>query len=657
MAQGLAPSIWPPWLLDVEDAHGQLQHAVCLIEDNGEDAKDLTSSARSIEAAFLHLYEAVDGRTADRMTALQTAETNAKNAAKDIAEQLESPGPLSDATKALHEAATALSQAAQHAPGLAPDAADGSKLKATRRGTPLHAMDRSSWTPRLRLPPPLLPADIAAPIDAPPTSSFEELDAVDAAVRAQVAQSLEERLAQPEPPIDTAPSLEADTLYHLSPESFVREKARLCFDEVAMLALQRKPLRGDHFTISDDVETRLIETVDAFASFGATGVGELETLVLDAPVAEPSRLFAASFIAGSLVGRDALGLIDRLARHQATTSEMRQAMGDALRLSRHPMLDLMLNRWRQESNVELRRIALEVLVARGAVSDAQLQQLSQDRPRIAALTLLPMATGGHPALEETLEQALQSDHPVLLEAAWVAQAFASQGRAARSLRRALDGAHGDRAARWLAIIGASDEDTKYIMQRAFTDPTEENLQTLGWLGAVGSVDHLIRLLARSEGDTALTIGSVLQRILGANLTAEVDIDPEKLLDPDPPEPKAEGLIPPPTLAREVSDPRHMPAEGSPDTLELSDPTAGTWRQWWDENRERFDPELRYRWGYPHSPLTCWAELDGALLPPSTREQVAREIWILTQQYTPFDTRDWVKQQQQTLAAWKPKLGG
>jgi len=116
-------------------------------------------------------------------------------------------------------------------------------------------------------------------------------------------------------------------------------------------------------------------------------------------------------------------------------------------------------------------------------------------------------------------------------------------------------------------------------------------------------------------------------------------------EPDVGEPKQ------PALARQVSDPRDMPSEGS--TEKVTQPTidSARWRSFWVERGGEYKPGLRYRRGNPYSAaVSCW-ELDALPLTPGERRLLQRELVVRTGQHVRFDPHDFVAVQEDALAEW------
>ncbi|MBW2526393.1 MAG: hypothetical protein JRI23_19590 [Deltaproteobacteria bacterium] len=82
--------------------------------------------------------------------------------------------------------------------------------------------------------------------------------------------------------------------------------------------------------------------------------------------------------------------------------------------------------------------------------------------------------------------------------------------------------------------------------------------------------------------------------------------------------------------------------------------ASTWSGWWRQNGDRFDPQLRYRFGQPYTPRATIAELLAPTTPAIVRSDLTLELAAALGP-TPFEPTDWVARQRAVLASLQQRL--
>jgi len=636
--QGMAAT--ESWRTEFESAHSRLQHAIVLLENALPHDGDLRPVADGVSEALAHVYDAFDGR-AVLTEAAALAQAALKMAGHSLPAEADDglaalSGYFHDASEALARAEVELRGKPLPHQGRARDAARG--VLASQDTPRLHRQERASMRPLIRVPPHEPPSTVET-FEPPTARTFEELETLGERIHESIQQHVEQ-IADKEK--------EAAETDSPAPPTFTQRWARECFEEVAMLGNQRAPLLGDDWRTTRELEDRMLWAIDAFASLGSNALILLETLALDAPVPDPTRMFAATMIGGCFEGRDALGIVERLARASVSTPECLAEVSNALKLTPHQHIETMLLNWLSDSRPDFRAIATEVLVKRGALDEAQLVAATEDRPEIAKHALMSLAVAGQESFDQIVDAALTDSR--LRETALTALAVRNKRRAAAELRK--DGAA---ALPLLASMGGED-DAEYIGKCALSAPTAASLDAAAIAGHLGAVPGLIGLLRHDDQDIALAAAQALDRITGAGLYAEVEIDPVKLAEPVLPTPDAPGFAAPDKPLRdEVSDPRHRPSEGSPDTLELPAPDHQRWHDWWTDNQQRFDSGKRYRRGALHSAQVVLEELDGPLLSFEQRKRTAIELVLLTKHDDRLDPSDFVATQELAIGRWRVTL--
>jgi hypothetical protein len=611
-----------------ERAHGDLQRAAAMIEDAGAD-RDLERASRAVEVALRRLYDAVDGRS-ERVAAILDVEQVLDRVVGEL-------NDIDDLRKVLARARESLREAHVEVTAVVPG-----PIAASDALPRLHAVSRASLTPALRVAPAAVEVGLSFVPLEPPTTP-EALEGFGDRQRAHIEAHLERVFAEKKgpPPAPPPPSGEA---------RFVTQWARECFDEIAMLASQRRPLRGDDWRATRDIETRMLACLDALASLGAPALAALEGLVLDAPAPDPERGHALAFVCSALAGRDALGMVERIARAHARDDKTLDCIAAGLRHAPHPALGAMLHGFLDDDDAALRELAARVLSARNALSPDRLEAVSRDRPEIARHALLPLATAKHPALDPLLARALEATQSDLRQRAWIALALGSKKEAAVRLRQELgDETWGDRAATLLAALGTRG-DAEAVCDRAARRPSPASLHAAAIAGHVPTLPRLVELLRHADLEIALAAAQALERVTGAGLFATVELSPEAVDAPEIPEPPSGGFAGPP-LGRHLSDSRDAPGEGSADRVELADPSHARWSAFFREHPSRFEAATRYRGGEPFSAVAVHAELSGPRLTHDERRAAGVELLLLTGHDAGFDVDAFVSAQLDALAAW------
>jgi hypothetical protein len=646
-----------PWVKHLERAHGLIHAVARFIEEESEPSAHLAPAARSLESGLAAMYDAFDGR-ADRATAIGVAHGRTWDAAILLAR---AGLPLQLAS--LRDACGELVAAEERFPRVPIAGRAAVPLCAGTDGLPLHVIERASLAPSFRAPEVPAPEPGSPELALPEPKTFEALKAAAEAMR---RFAKERARARPEPPKpaaalkEPAPAeVEAPPGFAFAPEAavseedFVRRWARTCFEEIGMLGVQRAPMPGDDWRACQSLELRMIAAIDAVAALGPRAIAHLEPWAMDAPAADPMRIFAVAMIGGCLEGRDALACAERvLFRFGPGDPAVAEAFSSAMKLAPNPFVPNVLRSLYTSPERGSRAIAVEVLGYRGWLTDDELGELCEEEEdaRVFALALPAIATARHAGLERALDRALAHEDSGVQAAALDAMAIAAHPQAAVAARAAAEGALGERALVRLAIV-AGEEDARWLLERMRGASTPAAVEAVGWAGLSEAVPALIELLEADDEEVRLAAGAALDRMLGANLVQEIEIAPEALeeaevVDPNPEPPRVR--VP---LADLVSNPRDMPPTGAKDTLEVPSTKPEPWWAYWAEHERRFERELRYRRGQGYSPSVSLYELDGLALSAEDRRRLARELAARTGRWLHFDPHDFVAEQERSLMAW------
>jgi hypothetical protein len=668
-SEGEVAETWPPqWMLDLERAHDQLRHAARLLENGAHPVIDLRPAATALEQAFALAYDAFDDRK-PRVDAAREAlvQVDAAIAALAPAASMDavigfSLEYLRDARESLLQAEVRLTPLVRRPP---PPVSD---LRASLELPRLHELERASLAPRIKVPawtPPEVQATPPPPIRRPRTfeelaAAIEEMHRRDEADRADAQKEKAQKSApaedpQPEEADDLPPPGFAVELPPvLTPQAFRRSRTRECFEEVAMIGSQRAPLLGDPWRSALVLERRMLWALDAIVAMGPAAVAEVEPLVLDSPIKDPTRVFGITMILGCLSGRDALAAAERVfLAFEPGDAACAEQFADALKLATHPLLPLTLRTWLADSDPVHRALAIDVLGYRGMATLDELSRAAVDAPEVAAAALPHYALTPHPGVRDAIEAALAGDSIPLRESAWRALSIHAARDAGTVLRGEMSGEHAERAAVPLAVVG-DEKDAARLLELALAHKTRPFINAVGWAGAASAVVPLMAMLTQDlDDDVKLAVAYALERITGAGLWERMLVEPDKIMVPDMPDPDVGEAPPPPRLAPMVSDPRDLPGDGAPDMLDQPTVDVRRWRQYWNDKGPNYDLRARYRRGWPYTPLVSWRELDVWRCTPGERRTLHLELMARTGKWTRFDIHDFVRVQEESLKAWEP----
>jgi hypothetical protein len=657
-----APPTEAEYLLDLERAHEEIHRAARALEDIDAPPWDLRPGAEAISRALDRLYTAYDERE-DALGAAHDAITEIADAT-DRLQRLDAPGGLIGlAIEHLGEARKACAEAERRLSYRLPRELPPAPPVSASKDTPtLHVIPRRSLPARVRVAPPPAPLPDAPPALPPPTSLSElatMIEQIKARAEAQQkahAAMMQKGLAPAAPP--AAPVSEIfvrDVPAKLAPAAFVAQRARDLLEEVAMLGMQRMPLLGDPFRSVQFLERRMICALDAMAALGPVALASIEDRILDSPVKDPSRVFAAAFVLGCMEGRDALGAATRIARAFGVIKpDVAEAFADGLKLATGTRIGTVARVWLQDPDEAMRSIAVDVLAYRREIDEeALLQAASSSSARVVRKALPPLGAmfPRQPGLHDAIARARESEDPALREAAFTAMTLSGNPDAPYAIARALD--TDESLAIPLALVGSAN-DAQRLFDLAKAKPTEPLLLALGWAGAGETIPFLMSVLGQKKMELRVAAANALDRITGARLYEAIEVPPEKTVVEEPPTPSVDlGGAKPPSLAKQVSDPRDEPSEGAADVLELPTVDLPTWQRFWSERRDSFKSGTRYRRGHPYTPLVSWWELDQWRVTPFERRMLQRELVARTGQWVAFDPFDWVPVQEAAIRAWEP----
>lgn len=655
----------------LEGAWAALRRAGDALGSSDPVAADLTEPASRLGDAAGHLLDAIDGR-GDRDGAILEA--------MRLLDEVRSWAAARTAVPSSSQVVEHVSLARIHLadvqvrPRPPRPGDDGPPPLVASVGTPaLHHVRRRTLKPVFDVPPAprseIVPGRSGPAGATPPRpTSFAELREVTARLREQRRSAFvppsPRATALAPPPRDVPPRSEVPPGYAhdacLEPEApiaFLEQRTREMVEEVAMVAMQRTPSTGEGFRAVEPLEQRMLRALDAIASIGPVAVAAVPRLFRDAPARDAPHAFALAFILGCLAGRDALAAVEAALFHRDRTPEILAGIADGLALASHDRLDGALRAWLTESDGAVRAIAIDVLHRRARITPAELLRFAaDDDPRVAApavlgLSLVEDGASARGDLAPTVARARDAADRALRLAGHVAATIAQLPHATAELRSLAESGGGGAAAWiWCGIAG-DEHDAAWLLAGAQKAPTPAGVAALGWAGAGPSAPALVGLLEHEDEAVCVAAAAALERITGAGLREEVELDDDLLDVPDPPAPALDAPRRP-RLATLVSTPRTAPPAPARETALVPTTDPGRWSSWLEAQGARFTAG-RYRVGEPHGPHVVHRELD--LLPrsPADRRLLQLELVLRTARHVPLDPRDLVATQDAALRAWAP----
>jgi hypothetical protein len=636
---------------DLERAHDACEQCALILERIDTPPMDLSAAVAALELTFERLYASYRGVEDPAeclpaaLAALTTFQSELERDAghpvlgmvRDIA---------SSAERHLSEAELRLRAAPWAPPPPAPE------LRASLRQPRLHTLERPNLVAKVRVAKAAAPeVQSPAPEIAAP-ASFEELTTAIAGLRERSAARA--RPAPPteeSPPGSAAPTPSGEGAW--SRRRFSEERALGAFEEVLLAWIQRLPIAGERWQSAIFIEQRLLSGIDALAALGPAALAHLDALTLGNPTSTPAHLSALTLVLGCIDGRDALGLAERfLHEHESVSPEWGDAFGAALALAPHPDASRLAFRYAHSENMAHRALGVRALVRRGLFDRELLAKAAVDEPLVAAEALPTFAQiSTRDEASFVLDQAIErSAEDAALRAATLRALSANCHLSAEALSFQDFQSKDSADAGILLAQNSGRSGANKLLEWVRPRPTAAGAEALGWTGLVEAVPVLIAALASPEEPIQAASAEALERITGARLLEEVEIQPERVMDPDVPDPVPDDA---PSLARQVSSPRDQPEAGSPDRIERITRDPQRWRAWWAQNGGNFERSQRYRRGYPWSPHVVWTELGRALATPADRRWLKHELSLRTGAPLLCDPHDFVAHQELTLAAFEP----
>ena len=539
----------------LEIAHAELRRAGVELERLDEPTFDPIPAARATERALKALFDVFDARGVplDAVLSVSTAIDEAANAAQNG--DAHEVGPFRER---LARARTAMARVMERLGVTSlPNTNMPAPLRASIDVPRLHFVARASLVPPLDVKPQKIThAVVLPPPIAKPTSFVQLQQAVatlkergqqgrDVGARAGVPKAKPEALpAKVAPP--PAPGFARDIDGAIDEIAFLRDRTRSSFEEVTMVGMQRTPLVGDSWRSSLLLERRMLASIDLIAAMGEPALEHVPRLVVDSPAKDPSRAFAAGMILGCFSGRDALAAAERtvFSKGELDAAFVRE-LGVAFSIVPHDGLSLAMRALLMEDEPQLRALGLSVLGHRNLATKQELTSFCSDEPVVAAQAIVHLATTFGVFDDAVIDRALGSDDLELQEAALCALAVAGDSRNVPRFFSAMDGRSAEAAALYLALMG-DEQDAQALLHRLRQTPSRGLVVALGWSGSGMAIAPLFELLESSKSELRAAAAWALERMTGAGLWEEAEVEAENLDAPEPASPEL-GEAPAPKL--------------------------------------------------------------------------------------------------------------
>lgn len=413
--------------------------------------------------------------------------------------------------------------------------------------------------------------------------------------------------------------------------------ARYCLEEIAAMGALRRPTQRHAWSVAQQHEERLLQSLDALVALGARDgmvgldvVGQAVRYESEQFAIDPGRAFARAFVLGCLDGNDAVDA----AALPLFGSDPRALRGvcDGLSLASNPEIAAAVRGvLGRTGDAQCLAAALEIVRRRrgdvfGSVVPLSKHPDRRVRVEVArCLAAIPRQHAAAPVLEQMLEDEEDDEVESAVVEALAVQAPRVGSNAARELLGlSPQSRHAARLAHVLAVTGDAG-DLPRIVDGANGSPFV--LAALGWLGHPGAVGPLVAALDAAPGALGAgdgqraTLAEALERILGSGMRERLE---------------GEDRL------------------GDYDDAPVTAPHA--WREFWASNEHRFDPATRYRFGEPYTLDATLRELEDPATLAHLRDAGALELAVAVGPGGILDVRDWHARQSLWLLSLRGRLG-
>lgn len=456
----------------------------------------------------------------------------------------------------------------------------GITVTATLSAPRLIALDRGVVRPSIPLP----PRDSDAPGEEPETPTVPSLGELMAQARAALEaieaddDEADEKQGTEESEAKPPPDAHAILFGEAAPyDDVLFDRARNCLEDLAAFGAMRRPTPDESWWCPR-VEERLLARLDALIACGVGALPTLVKLVEERPLPDGELTWALVFLFGSIAGDDALHEVERVLRSTDLHAPgMVASVADALSHAPHPGVVPWMFSWLHDVDAAKREVAVTTLSRRSALSwsdhEARLVDEDPDVRRAAARALWRSAV--RPP-REVFERLLRDDDDAVVRAALRASVLHRDDTGLRIVTAEIAGTpRGALDAAMTVALSHPAEGFGLLLHAAQTDPTESEVEALGWFGHLGAARILLALLEHDDKTVAKAAANALWRLTGAPLTD--DAPAPEYSDERPP--WRHSFTAPERVAKLTLDPAH-------------------WTAWWNAHGHRADLSKRWRFGHP-----------------------------------------------------------
>jgi HEAT repeat protein len=417
---------------------------------------------------------------------------------------------------------------------------------------------------------------------------------------------------------------------------------RTCLEDIGVMGNLRRLHEHERYDLSGMTrfETRMCACIDAVIALGqpfftvsapgscVSGVDVLDAAVRyarEAITADPGRAFARTMLLCSVAGEDTVRAAV-LALKESPPYTFR-AQGEALSIAPNPHVADAMHRLTTDDDSRVVSLALDVLSARGEAKFGTLTTLlehPQEEVRVSAVRALGFVKERE-AAEQILVDLCETE---IDDDVWVAGVEAlvrlgsPEGLALVRERMVeevqeedADMLRADLRTRCMRLLGVAGKPDDYLLLERLYFGDRGQAAALGFHGHVRLVDRLLLALEGADAGGGVYLGQAGKR---------------------------EAAL---ALQRITAAPFVIAGDGHVDPYRV-DPDFRLWIAWWEENRSRFDPDVRYRFGQPYSGLFSVHELLADNVPVTTRRECAFELEVLLGE--PFPLHDFAANQREAL---------
>lgn len=433
----------------------------------------------------------------------------------------------------------------------------------------------------------------------------------------------------------TIPELDISEAGEAGERALTQRLMRDCLEEMGSLAIMMMHTDRDVFDqdAQAERETRLTRDLDALLALGETFttlhgdtvridvLAETLRYSRDDFVHDPRRAFARAFVLGSVAGSDAVHAAVYGLRQ--SVQDVYDAQAQALALAVNPRIpDAMVELLHEDGDTNLVTVALDVLRAHRKSEFANTQVLLQHAdPEIrwrAARNLAhcDVREAAVEAISSMLEDEIDDEVRAMAHGTLVSLDV-KKGR--ELLRQDLEDvdAWSEQARDYLiCLLGMAGNagDVELLRRLHEASPVASRYADLA-LGLHGHVDHVETLLGYLDRHAYTlpqsrlrSVANALIRITGAPLQVQTTSEHYDFYQP-----------------RTEQD---------------------VWTAWWQLNEEKFEPEVRYRFGQPFVPLNIALELRRNRQPFVVRKMCAAELALYTRPLVALER--WVADQREAV---------